>query len=262
MTGGSGVAVGGSARAATAAMGLLVALVGVAPATASEADDPATSARADVVQRDQAVVVRVVDGDTIDVRLSSGTRVSVRLLGIDTPEVFSTPECWGAEASRAAKRLLPRGSRVRLTSDTSQADRDRYGRLLRYVSKGRTDVNRRLVARGDAEVYVYNNNPFLRTQNYRRAERRAQSNNVGLWGSCVGSMPTLTQTPTTAPSDDLASYSPVSTYNCPTNAPIKGNESSMIYHPVDSPWYAITTPEQCFASEAGAVSHGFRRAQY
>ena len=36
----------------------------------------------------------------------------------------------------------------------------------------------------------------------------------------------------------------------------------MIYHPPDSPWYAITTPEECFASEAGAVYHGYRRAIY
>ncbi len=57
------------------------------------------------------------------------------------------------------------------------------------------------------------------------------------------------------------SYAP-SGYNCPTTAPIKGNESSMIYHPPSSPWYDATTPEQCFASEAGAVAAGFVRASY
>ena len=61
---------------------------------------------------------------------------------------------------------------------------------------------------------------------------------------------------------DLASYAPVSTYNCPSKAPIKGNESSMIYHPPSSPWYDITTPEQCFATEAGAQAAGFRRTSF
>ena len=63
-------------------------------------------------------------------------------------------------------------------------------------------------------------------------------------------------------SGDQTSYPPVSAYDCPSNAPIKGNESSMIYHPPDSPWYDGTTPEQCFATEAGAQAAGFRRAIY
>jgi hypothetical protein len=61
---------------------------------------------------------------------------------------------------------------------------------------------------------------------------------------------------------DLASYSPVSKYDCPAKAPIKGNESSMIYHVPASPWYDITTPEQCFATTAGAEAAGFRPAQF
>ena len=61
---------------------------------------------------------------------------------------------------------------------------------------------------------------------------------------------------------DLHSYAPVSTYNCPAKAPIKGNESSMIYHVPASPWYSRTTPEQCFATRAGAEAAGFRPAQF
>ena len=57
---------------------------------------------------------------------------------------------------------------------------------------------------------------------------------------------------------DLKSYAPASTYDCPAKAPIKGNESSMIYHVPASPWYDVTTPEQCFATEAGAQAAGFR----
>ncbi len=61
---------------------------------------------------------------------------------------------------------------------------------------------------------------------------------------------------------DLHSYAPVSKYNCPAKAPIKGNESSMIYHVPASPWYDITTPEQCFATKAGAEAAGFRPANF
>lgn len=55
---------------------------------------------------------------------------------------------------------------------------------------------------------------------------------------------------------------PVSTYTCPSRAPIKGNEPSMIFHPPDSPWYSRTTPEKCFATATAARSAGFRRADY
>lgn len=58
------------------------------------------------------------------------------------------------------------------------------------------------------------------------------------------------------------SYPPASLYHCPKHAPIKGNESSMIYHPPSSPWYDQTTPEQCFATERAALAAGFRRASY
>lgn len=135
--------------------------------------------------RERARVIRVVDGDTLYVRLSaSGRRRYVRLLGIDTPEVYGTPGCYGAAASRIAKTILPRGTRVRLTSDPSQARIDRYGRLLRYVAKGTTDVDRRLVWLGAARVYVYGGKAFQRVSGYRSAEASARSAHRGLWGAC------------------------------------------------------------------------------
>lgn len=66
----------------------------------------------------------------------------------------------------------------------------------------------------------------------------------------------------TSTEQDGKSYAPVSTYDCPAKAPIKGNESSMIYHVPASPWYSITTPEQCFATAAGAQAAGFRPAKF
>src|SRR5215207_4425687 len=82
---------------------------------------------------DQATVEHVVDGDTIDVRI--GDRLErVRLLGIDTPEVYvdrGPPDCFGPEASAFTKTLLPGGTAVRLERDV--VGRDDYGRLLAYV---------------------------------------------------------------------------------------------------------------------------------
>lgn len=247
-----------------AATGIAVTVVGGVPTTAHGAIESSGTVRDGVVRHDRARVLRVVDGDTIKVQMRSGAQLTVRLLGIDAPAALG--ECWGYGAWRAARRLLPVKMHVRLISDPSQANKDRYGRLLRYVAKGRTDVNRELVARGHAKVYVYKNNPFRRIGKYEKAESDAKVHARGVWGNCnVATTPTPTLPPPPPPpplGDDLDSYPPASTYACPTNAPIKGNESSMIYHPPESPWYAITTPEQCFASEAGAVAHGFRRAKY
>lgn len=55
---------------------------------------------------------------------------------------------------------------------------------------------------------------------------------------------------------------PISTWNCPATAPIKGNLPSRIYHPPSSPWYKSTTPEECFATESAARKAGYRRAIY
>src|SRR5689334_4640170 len=81
-----------------------------------------------------ATVVRVIDGDTVDVRLE-GQVVRLRLIGIDTPEVVDPRrpvECFGREASARAHELLD-GQTVAVESDPTQGDTDRYGRLLRYI---------------------------------------------------------------------------------------------------------------------------------
>lgn len=158
---------------------LLVALV-------VEVGPPTTLAEELPTLRQRGVVAKIIDGDTVDVRLRSGRTRRVRMLGIDTPEVYGTVECGGPQASRSLKRLLPLGVRVRLVSDSTQDRTDRYGRLLRYVVRSSTgvDVNRAQVARGWATVYVYDDNPFKRVREYRRAQRRAIANDRGIWGVC------------------------------------------------------------------------------
>lgn len=136
------------------------------------------------VRRHWGNVVRVTDGDTLSVRIAGVGVRSVRILGIDTPEVYGGAECGGDTASAQMGRLAPVGSRVRLQSDPSQADRDRYGRWLRYVSRSGLDVGWAQIRRGFARTYVYRNDPFLRTRSYQRAERVARRQLRGSWDLC------------------------------------------------------------------------------
>lgn len=152
--------------------------------TATPTTDPNGSGNSGPQQRDRARVIRVTDGDTLKVRLRGGQEEYVRLIGIDTPEVYGGKECGGPQASRAMDRLAPVGSRVVLVSDPTQADRDRYDRLLRYVQRRGKDVGRAQITSGHAQVYIYRNDPFDRTGSYQRAERRAQSARRGSWARC------------------------------------------------------------------------------
>lgn len=138
------------------------------------------------VIRQVARVTKVIDGDTIKVRLRSGRLRTVRFIGIDTPEVYGGVECGGRKASASLKRLLPVRTKVRLRSDPTQALRDRYGRDLRYVVKARSgnDMNRLQVRRGWARVYVYGGKPFQLTHRYRMTQKAARNARRGIWRSC------------------------------------------------------------------------------
>jgi endonuclease YncB( thermonuclease family) len=138
--------------------------------------------RPDRVKR--ARVARVIDGDTIKVKIEGRGR-DVRLIGIDTPEVFGRRECGGRRASHSMRRMLDRGEKVKLIRDFSQDARDGYGRLLRYVEDGGTDVGRRQIHRGWAQVYVFER-PFNRVRGYRYARRAAKRHDRGVWGRCNG----------------------------------------------------------------------------
>ena len=147
---------------------------------------PTTTSTAPRTIVQYARVIKVVDGDTVDVRLTSGAKKRVRLLGIDTPEVYGGVECGGPAASAAMKRMLPYGTRVKLVSDSTQASTDRYGRILRYISRTKdgAQINRAQVWRGNARVYVYNNKPFKRVASFRDAQAAAKAAPRGIWKNC------------------------------------------------------------------------------
>ncbi|HEX9260570.1 MAG TPA: thermonuclease family protein [Acidimicrobiales bacterium] len=133
-----------------------------------------------------AVVQRVVDGDTIDVRIEGRTE-RVRLLGIDTPESVGDrpPECWGKEASHLTDQLLPKGTAVRLERD--QEARDAYGRLLAYVTRVPDGllVNLVLAERGAADALIIPPNTGHAAE-VAAAVAAARATGAGLWGACGG----------------------------------------------------------------------------
>ena len=124
-------------------------------------------------------VVRVIDGDTIE--LAGGDRV--RLVQIDAPEQRES-ECYADAATRVLRRLLPAGTAVELEVDPDLDERDRYGRLLRYVRRGSLNVNVELVRRGAAAVWFYDGVRGRHARDLLRGARSARKPRRGLWRAC------------------------------------------------------------------------------
>jgi len=136
---------------------------------------------------DRAIVVEVVDGDTVRLQLGDA-REDVRLIGIDTPETkhpTKPVECFGPEASAFLTRLLPVGTALRVERDIE--GRDSYRRLLLYLflptSDGERFVNLELVARGFATPLSIEPNTRYQ-QHFVAAAFDAQQHSRGLWDAC------------------------------------------------------------------------------
>jgi len=127
-------------------------------------------------------VERVADGDTITLR--NGQRV--RLVQIDTPEVYFGQECFGQEASARTKKLLPPGTRVHFFAEPAGDRVDDFGRLLRYVVRvsDKLDVNLRLVALGAATPWFYDGERGRYAARMDKLARTAIKLNLGLWRAC------------------------------------------------------------------------------
>jgi endonuclease YncB( thermonuclease family) len=125
------------------------------------------------------VVASVYDGDTLT--LTSGQRV--RLLQVDTPELGSG-ECYSRAARTALLDLAPVGSRITLEADPRLDQVDRYGRLLRYVHRGSTNVNLQLVRRGAAAPYFYGGERGKYASPLFSGAQSAKAARRGLWKAC------------------------------------------------------------------------------
>lgn len=168
---------------------MLIVLVGLGlvGVFSDRLDTDRVSGTDDDVVLDVATVVVVIDGDTIELDIG-GTTERVRLIGIDTPETVSPSvpdQCYGAEASAALTELLPPGTEVTIERDREA--RDRYGRLLLYVTRRSDDlaVNLWLVSNGFADVVIYPPNDSLEGP-LLVALADAQAQPIGLWAHCDG----------------------------------------------------------------------------
>lgn len=235
---------------------------------------------------EDAVVMNVIDGDTIDVEIE-GQPYTVRYIGVDSPESVAPAkpvECFAHEAA-AANAALVAGQMVRLERDKSNTDR--YGRLLRYVYRaddGRM-INAELVRAGLAFAKRYPPDT-KRARQLAQEMIAAQTAKAGLWSACqvvklktlplplplpipaptaipAAAAPAPAPAPTPAPvaSNSAGGVPPIDEWNCPPSHPIKGNANSMIYHSPGQQAYNKTKPEACFATGEDAVAAGFRAAK-
>jgi len=148
----------------------LLAAALVAGCEASDATEPTAGS---------ATIARVADGDTLVLR--GGERV--RLLQIDAPELGGG-ECHGAEATRELARLLAPGDLVRLEPDPALDDRDRHGRLLRYVHTADEHVNVELVRRGAAAPFFFQGERGAHADDLLAAVEDARRAGAGMWSAC------------------------------------------------------------------------------
>jgi micrococcal nuclease len=122
-------------------------------------------------------VARVIDGDTIELASGEG----IRYLMVDTPENTTSVECYGPEAT-AFNADLVEGKDVEIEYDAEC--KDRYDRLLAYVSVDGREVNSLLVERGFGCVLYIPPNGTEREEEFDALEETARSESRGLWGAC------------------------------------------------------------------------------
>jgi micrococcal nuclease len=211
---------------------------------------------------DRATVVKVIDGDTLDV-LVSGRQRRIRLIGIDTAELHESDKLLrdakrsscteaelqelGAQAAQFVSRLLSPGDSVRL--EYSRRRYDDYQRMLAFVwlPDGRL-LNELLLCEGYARTllhYVFRSD--YRTR-FQQCGQQAQAEGKGLWAAGCW---------TTA-------RGPQATVNKRhTDGIVRGNRKSRVYHLPECPHYHQLSPENTvsFATEAEAQAAGYRKAK-
>ena len=130
-------------------------------------------------------VASVIDGDTITATID-GKQMSIRLIGIDTPESSTSTrpeECGGEEASQFLRSTLPQGTPILLTRD--QELLDPYDRLLAYVFR-KSDglfVNLAIAKYGMASELSFPPNTSHATH-IRKAVTAARTSGTGVWSLC------------------------------------------------------------------------------
>ncbi|WP_409290346.1 thermonuclease family protein [Peribacillus sp. SCS-37] len=203
----------------------------------------------------KGMVVNVVDGDTIDVKLTNGKNERVRLILVDTPETKHPKlevQPFGKEASQyTAASLMAREVLLELDAE----ERDQYGRLLAYVWQGDVLFNEILIREGLARTAVYPPNTKYVDQ-FRKAESDARKASKGIWSIEDYAQEDGYNTSTRKP----ASGTPDQAGSC--EGKIKGNENSHVYHVPGGSFYDSPKKENIvwFCSEKEAQDAGYRKA--
>ena len=114
-------------------------------------------------------LVRIIDGDTIEVEIENKAE-SVRLIGIDAPEIEGKTKEKGIEAKSFLVDLIG-NKKIRLEADETQDDRDIYDRLLRYVflEDGKM-INEEMIKSGMAKEYTFKI-PYQYQEEFKKLER-------------------------------------------------------------------------------------------
>jgi endonuclease YncB( thermonuclease family) len=132
-----------------------------------------------------------IDGDTIAVNMN-GSVETIRMIGVDTPETHkpNTPvQCYGRQAADHTKAMISRFGKVRLQADPLDTNRDRYGRLLRYVYlPDGTLLEEQIIKQGYGFAYL--SFPFTKKARFAADQQAAQAAKLGLWAVCK---PTVNQ---------------------------------------------------------------------
>ena len=181
-------------------------------------------------KQQNTIILNVIDGDTFT--LTNGEKV--RLIGIDAPE---RGDNYYNESKHALEDLIL-NKIVVLEKDIS--NKDKYGRLLRYVYIDGEMVNLYLVSEGYAEAKEYS--PDLRySSQLKEAENDAKANSFGIWYS-------------EDEGDDLCLE-----YDCPAGTNYIGSKNSNKYHSCDSRFAKMISPDNiiCFTSEDDALNQGY-----
>ena len=141
--------------------------------------DNSQQKKENVVYKKQAIVTKVIDGDTIIVKLN-GKLEKVRYFGIDAPEEKTGSErtYYAKEAYEKNKQLVE-GKEVHIIWDT----RDSMNRLLAYVFIDDIFVNAELLQHGYAAIYrrTQKLKKHIYSGLFAKMERQARSNHAGIW---------------------------------------------------------------------------------
>jgi len=132
------------------------------------------------------LVIKVSDGDTFTIRIK-GKSEKIRLIGVDSPEVYHGPkdrgqEPWGTKAKKFAENLVL-NKEVKVVTDVTP--KDQYGRILAYIYVGDKFVNLEMIKSGNAVLLTYPPN-VAHVEEFKAAQKQAKEKNIGIWDKKSG----------------------------------------------------------------------------